>query len=54
MPIDEAETFGHFAIVDYLKLWDEKMKAGKLEEEKAQKDLENMKMVSYLGLLRHV
>lgn len=46
MPIDEAETFGHFAIVDYLKAWDEKMKNNKLEQDKVQKDMANIKMVS--------
>lgn len=25
-PLDEAETFGHFKLVDYMKAWDEKVK----------------------------
>ncbi|XP_055686393.1 glutaminase liver isoform, mitochondrial isoform X2 [Lutzomyia longipalpis] len=33
MPIDEAETFGHHAIVEYLRAWAEKVERQKLEND---------------------
>ncbi|GAB0097014.1 Glutaminase [Sergentomyia squamirostris] len=40
MPIDEAETFGHHRIVDYLRAWGEKVEREKSEEKKTTAEAE--------------
>lgn len=44
MPIDEAETFGHHGIVDYLKSWAEKVEKQRLEEHRKNGDAEEVSL----------
>lgn len=50
MPIDEAETFGHTAVVDFLQNWESRVKANEEQDHSSTEDVSST-TISSVGSL---